>query len=127
MANPIGLQTAGEKRAQQLARLAKLLKVSAVYSTDYKRTRNTAAPTCEQLGQRLEIYRRTSPEWIRKLEEKHSGGVILVVGHSNTTGALAGAAAEREAIKIGHDDYDNIFIVQVDDFGRSLVQLKFGD
>ena len=50
------LTTAGESRARDLAAMLRTAGITQVHSSDYKRTRNTAAPTAERLGLKVRIY-----------------------------------------------------------------------
>ena len=75
----------GIERAARLAEVLRDDNIEHVHSTDYFRTRDTAAP----LGLPLELY---DPRDLPALAEKlrSNGGTHLVVGHSNTTPALVG-------------------------------------
>ena len=50
-----GLSAAGRKRAEALARELKDAQITAIYTTEYKRTRETAAPLAQSLGIRPEV------------------------------------------------------------------------
>ena len=81
------LSLAGKDRAAVLAAMLRHSGVQRVFSSDYRRTRDTAAPVAAALGVEIEFY---DP---RKLDElaailKTAGGRHLVVGHSNTTPEL---------------------------------------
>ena len=52
--NP-SLTTAGAARAEELARVAADLGIDAIYSTRYKRTRETAGPTAKATGIEVQL------------------------------------------------------------------------
>lgn len=121
------LNEAGEKRAQLLAELGKAFNVTAIFSTDFQRTRATATPLAEMLNLPIQLYRQPG------LEELGVGGhdfsssqVILVVGHSNTVGQWVATLAGVEPFELDHDDYDGLFIVTVEGSRKSYVRLNFG-
>ena len=120
------LSEAGVQRAQSLAMLGRILNVQAVYSTDTKRTKGTAQPLATAAGLKVETYGRLSKAWIDSLKQKHSGQVVLIVGHSNTAGVIAGLIAGENPYKIKHDEYDALFLVQVSEMKKSALRMRFG-
>lgn len=120
------LSAQGRDRAEMLRRLGKVLNVSAVYSTNTQRTKNTVKPLVDDLGVKLNLYSRANQAWVNQLHRKNAGGVVLVVGHSNTTGVIAGMLASMRPFTIGHDEYDAVFIATVAESNASCVRLKYG-
>jgi broad specificity phosphatase PhoE len=82
-----GLTAVGEARAMALASTLGRKRITAIYSTDTKRTRATAAPIAEKLGVGVEIYDAKALSIFAQML-KRERGVVLVVGHSNTTPEL---------------------------------------
>ncbi|MBL8854976.1 MAG: histidine phosphatase family protein [Planctomycetaceae bacterium] len=117
----------GHERAKQLATLAKVLRVSAIYSTDLQRTRGTAQPTADSGNLEIQKYQQITAEWINKVRQANAGGVVLIVGHSNTVGPIVSELAGVESFEIPHDQYDLLYIVKEQVTGTSLVQLYYGD
>ncbi|MFT4759943.1 MAG: putative phosphoglycerate mutase [Paraglaciecola sp.] len=85
--NPV-LTEAGKQRAEDLAAFFKKKNVTEIFSTDYRRTQQTAAPTARQANRGVGSYRHKKLEEIAGQVRKNKG-VILIVGHSNTTPELA--------------------------------------
>jgi phosphohistidine phosphatase SixA len=78
------LSAAGRKRAQELAEVLRDAGIEHVHSSDYIRTRDTAAPIADHLGLKVELYYPSQlPALTTRLLE--SRGRHLIVGHSNTT------------------------------------------
>jgi broad specificity phosphatase PhoE len=114
----------GERRAETLARLLSYTGVSAVFSTNYTRTIETANNTAERLGITIQFY--TSIQGIADLiKSEYDGRVVLVVGHSNTVSQTAEALGVNSAPQI-NGEYDNLFIVKIGPDGTaSMVHLKY--
>ncbi len=104
-----GLSAVGRTRARALAEELKDAKISAIYTTEYKRTKETAAPLAKSLGIRPEI----GPSDLRALVArlKASRGNVLVVGHSNTLPQIINALGVSARIKVPESDYDDLFLV----------------
>ena len=81
------LGDAGRARAEALADALEGSGLQRVFSTDYRRTRETAAPIAERLGIEVENY---DPRDLAGFAEEllSLGQTVLVVGHSNTTPEL---------------------------------------
>lgn len=77
----------GEARAKDLARLLQDAGIQYIFSSDYKRTRNTAQPIADLLGLEVQLY---DPRQLGDLAEKiqSNNGRYLVVGHSNSTPSM---------------------------------------
>jgi broad specificity phosphatase PhoE len=110
MANDPPLSAAGNERSARLAALLASADVKHIYTTEYQRTRQTAAP----LAQRLKVETVTSaardPDALVQQITKVSGNV-LIVGHSNTIPDLLKRLGVKEAISIADNEYDNLFVV----------------
>lgn len=113
------LTAAGHDRAGALARALRSARLDHVHSSDYIRTRDTAAPTAADQELDVELY---DPSDLAGLADAllEAGGRHLVVGHSNTTPsvvALLGGDPES-AIDEG-DEYDRLYVVTVGPHGYS--------
>ena len=106
----------GMMRALALGERLKDVSLSAVYSTDTLRTRETARPVTEMQDLSLQIYdARNLPAFAESL--KAQSGHILVVGHSNTTPQLAGLLGGNPGAPI----------VEATEYNRLYVITKSGD
>ncbi len=120
------LTNAGEQRSQILAALGRALNVRVIYSTDTKRTKGTARPLATTVDTKIRSYEKPSKEWIASLKKNHVGQVVMIVGHSNTTGVIAGLLANEKPFEIAYDEYDALFIVQVANAGIQSMRLRYG-
>ncbi len=104
-----GLSRAGQERARSLAAALKDAKISAIYTTEFKRTQETAAPVVQSSGVRPEVVTGDLRRLIAKI--KAARGNVLVVGHSNTLPQIINALGVRERVAIAESDYDNLFLL----------------
>jgi broad specificity phosphatase PhoE len=90
----------------------KAVDLDAIYSTDYIRTKSTAQPISTQRG--LEIL-KYNPKELNDFAKLLIGNKkdVLVVGHSNTTGVLAGLLAGEEIGSFNEDIYNRIYQVVI--------------
>jgi broad specificity phosphatase PhoE len=112
------LNEAGLMRAQSLAKLMQATKVDAIYSTPYKRTRNTVSPLAKEKG--FDVLEYNKIEVMDILLKKYQGGTLIICGHSNTVPALANYLIGKDSYKAFEDsDYGNIIIVSVVERGKN--------
>ena len=107
------LSAAGMERARAIARLLGDAGVEVIYSTDYARTRDTAAPLASQLKLDVAIY---DPLRLQDLAAsiKQRGGRCLVVGHSNTTPELVGLLGGEPGAEIDEEsEYDRLYVITI--------------
>lgn len=107
-----GLTEAGQRRAELLAEKLDDAQIERIHSSDYIRTRDTAAPLAKLLGIEIELYDpRDLPAIAAQLEAE--GGTHLVVGHSNTTPQLVellGGDGGEPIVEA--TEYDRLYIVR---------------
>lgn len=122
------LSDAGKQRAQTLARMLAGTPITAIYTTPYARTRETATPLAAAANVTPvelaadEIYPR---EIVRRVHEQR-GGTYVVVGHSNTTRDVLRAFGIADAPEIADSEYDNLFILTFGPFTEPrLLKLRY--
>jgi broad specificity phosphatase PhoE len=113
------LTQCGAERSKHLSSFLSHVHLDAVYTTDYTRTKNTALPTASSKGLESQEYSAQDLEGFAKLliERKQD---VLVVGHSNTTGVLAGILVGEELADIDLDIYNRVYQVVIHDKGGRL-------
>jgi 2,3-bisphosphoglycerate-dependent phosphoglycerate mutase len=113
------LKPEGVERAKRITAMLKDIPVDAIYTTNYKRTRNTVAPLAEAKGLPLQQYEAFKPGVIEDMIAKHKGGTIVISGHSNNIPWTANLLVGKEVYKDFTDaDYDNMLIVSVVEKGK---------
>lgn len=109
-----------ELGAQRALRLKAMIssKVTAVYSTNYVRTTKTVEPIAKAHGLPVGIYDPRDGEAINKIIASNVGGIIVIVGHSNTVpGIINKLIGEEKYAQLSDSEYDKIFIITVDSGG----------
>lgn len=123
MATDPDLSDAGRARAESLASMLRDAGIKAIYTTEYKRTRQTAEPLAKAIGTTVTVVpARDMKALVEKL--KAADTPVLVVGHSNTVGETIAALGVTEPVKISDADYDNLFVV-VPGVKPTLVRLHY--
>lgn len=126
--NDPDLSAEGKIRAGKLAVLLKETEVSAIYSTPYKRTRQTVEMLASAKGLAITEYSANKEEEIDAMITSHAGGTVVVSGHSNTIPWFANKLLGSEKYRPFEDgDYDNVLIVSVAGKGKmaKLVWLNY--
>ena len=106
------LSQCGAERSENLSNFLSDVALDVIYSTDYIRTKNTALPTALSKGLEVREYNPQELEGFSKLliDGKQDA---LVVGHSNTTGVLAGLLVGEEIGAFDLDIYDRVYQVLI--------------
>jgi phosphohistidine phosphatase SixA len=121
------LSAAGRERAAVLARMLRSAEIEYVHSSDFIRTRRTAAPAATELGLEVELYDpRDLPTLVEEL--RRTGGRHLVVGHSNTTPQMVELLGGEPSSPIDEPgEYDRLYIVTIgNDGAASSVMMRYG-
>ncbi|MES2559475.1 MAG: phosphoglycerate mutase family protein [Bacteroidota bacterium] len=124
------LSVAGQARATELARILHTTSVSAVYATDYNRTKETAAPVAVKNTVATKLY---DPAKLTQLADSiillYRNKVVYVAGHSNTTNVLINTFIGSSVYGvIPETEYDNLYIVNVSAKGNAkVIHLKYGE
>ena len=106
------LTKCGQERAESLAVFFKEVDLDAIYSTDYIRTKSTAQPTAGMKNMEIKIYHpRELKDFADLLISREEDA--LVVGHSNTTGVLAGLLVGEEIGPFDESIYNRIYQVVI--------------
>jgi len=130
-----GLTPTGQRRAAELARQLVdadvVAGVDAIYSTPFRRTKETAQPVADALDLPINIYNPSDDDeaLVDKMVKDHKGKIILVVGHSNTLPTMIAAlGASKKVPPIAEMEYDNIYIISIPWFGKTkTIRLRFGE
>ncbi|MBX2970165.1 MAG: histidine phosphatase family protein [Cyclobacteriaceae bacterium] len=126
--NDPDLSAEGKKRSERLAALLNEGEVNAIYSTPYKRTRQTVELLAKAKGLSINDYQVNKEEEIDRMITSHAGGTIVVSGHSNTIPWFANKLLGYEKYRPWEDgDYDNVLLITVTERGKlaKLVWLNY--
>lgn len=122
------LTAAGQERSRTLSLILQEAKISAIYSTSFVRTRQTARPLAEAFDLPIIQYEaRDFKGLVDQIVSEHTGEVILVVGHSNTVPKIIEAFGADPVMPIADNEYDNLFALSLfKDRKARVFILKYG-
>ena len=108
------LSPAGRARAEALARILKDSHIAAIFTSEFKRTQETAAPTATAMKiAPTVIAAKDVAELVAKLHQL--SGNALVVGHGDTIPDIVRALGIDVPIQIPEDDYTELLIITLGD------------
>jgi len=116
----------GTARAERLARLLRDAGIERIFSTDFARTRLTAAPLAAELGLEVELY---DPHRLEDLATtlRASPTRAFVVGHKDTTPELVSILGGEAGPAIGDDEHDRVYLLHYrPGVGTTTVVLRSG-
>lgn len=121
------LNAAGLARAEALAEALAAEPLNTIFSTDFNRTRQTAAPVAARAGLQVEIYDPWAlEEFAARLAS--TPGRHVVVGHSNTTPELVQLLGGDPGDPIDEErEFDRLYVVVLRANGEvTTMQLRYG-
>ena len=101
------LSAAGEARAKALAGKLGDAGITTIFTSEYQRTRNTAAPIASKLGVKAEVHKADDTKGL--VELLHKADRALVVGHSNTLPEIAQAYGVK--LEVPDDDFASVWLL----------------
>jgi broad specificity phosphatase PhoE len=119
------LNQKGMGRAMHWAEILEEVSLDAIYSTDYERTRMTAAPVSIKQDISVTYYDPANLD-ISAFRSETLGKNVLVVGHSNTTPDLVNRLIGEDRFpQMDDDDNGGLFIVTALGTNTSVSRLQF--
>jgi len=108
------LSSAGRARVDALARILKDSGITAIFTSEFKRTQETAAPTATSAHVTPTVVAaKDTAALVAKLHQLK--GNALVVGHVDTIPNLVKALGINVPVNIPDADYSELFIVTLGD------------
>jgi broad specificity phosphatase PhoE len=108
------LTLAGRTRADALARILKDSGITAIFTTEFRRTQETAAPTATSAGVAPTVVAaKDTAALVAKLHQLN--GNALVVGHGDTISNIIKALGINVPVSIPDEDYSELLIVTLGD------------
>ena len=117
------LSTPGKKRAAMLVRMFREAGVSAIFTSEFNRTKQTAEPLAQALG--ITPKQIASDLTAARAQVVAAGTLPIVVGHSNTVPKLIGALGGPADIEIKDTEFDRMFIVTISSGSVSTLALRY--
>lgn len=114
----VDLTAQGKQRAKRFFDLAKEYKPEQIFSTIFRRTRETVTPLAQNLNAdyrlMIQIYDYAEIEELANRLLKLNAKSVVVVGHNNTTPQLANLLIKQEKYKLlPETEYGKIWIIKI--------------
>lgn len=121
------LSPAGEARALRLAEVLAGLGVQAIYTSEFKRTAQTAQPTAQRLGLTPAVVpAQDTAGLLQRLHREHPKDNTLIVGHADTLPQLIRQLGVAEPVDIPGNEFGNLYIVVIHPMGPpTLLRLHY--
>jgi broad specificity phosphatase PhoE len=129
----VPLSADGQGRARALVDVGRGAGVTTIVTTQFQRTKQTAAPLAQALGivptvvgagADIAQHARAVADTIRR---RFDGQTVLVVGHSNTIPAIVAALGGTRHRDLCDAEYDALFVVVIGTEGPvRTVRTRFG-
>jgi hypothetical protein len=103
---------AGHRRAEALSAILRDAEIDVIYTSEYRRTKQTG----EAIAQALEIPLETMPKYdvadlVTRLHTQHAVDTVLIVSHSGVIPRILREFGYSQYVTISKADYDNLFII----------------
>jgi len=121
-----GLTAAGSQRAELLGFLFQDAGVTAVFTSELRRTQETAQPLAGRISVVPTVLLGLDTAVHRDRVLAVPSGVALVIGHTNTVPQLIAALGAGTMVQIAANEFDRMFIVSLRGAGgASLLSLRY--
>jgi len=119
------LSSVGRARADELARILRDSGITAIFTSEFKRTQETAAPTATLIHVTPTVVAaKDTAALVARLHQLNSNA--LVVAHGNTIPNIVKALGINSSVNIPDADYSELFIVILGDKPQ-LFRLHYPD
>ena len=116
------LSEEGRARGRALTTFFRDSGLTAVYTTDLRRSIETGQMVADALGIELTaVHRNSIADQVARVRREQPDGRVLIVGHSNTVPAILAQFGYPNDVAIDHDDFSNLFVVVPAPEGPPLV------
>ncbi len=110
----VELTSEGRDRAVRFANVIKRFRPGEIFSTPYKRTRQTAEPIAKLRGKEIQTYDAAKHPELIDLILKSKTKRFVIVGHSNTVPFLANLLAKKEIFRqLPDTEYGVVWVIRI--------------
>ena len=122
--NDPGLSPAGVHRAGVLARMLAGAGITAIFTSELRRTKDTSKPLATLLSITPVVIANDFATAANQI--KAAGKRVLVVGHSNTVPEIIKALGGPTNVVINANEFDRLFVLQVPAHrAESLLSMRY--
>jgi len=119
-----GLSAAGKRRAALLTTMFADANVSAIFTSTFRRTKDTAAPLAQKTGLTPQVIADDPAQATTQI--LGGGSCVVVIGHSNTVPEFIRALGGPADIEIQDEEFDRMFVLSGAPSGpASLLQMRY--
>lgn len=115
------LSPLGEARVKLLEHFFEKISLDGIYSSQYRRTKQTVESIAKSHGLSTTIIKAQDPDAQIAAIKAKGQGTFLISGHSNTVPALIKKFGGPD-LKIDETEYDNLFLLVLDADGGCIMQ-----
>jgi phosphohistidine phosphatase SixA len=116
----------GKARADALPAALGDTRLTAIFSTPYKRTLETVAPIARREGVEVQTVEAADVAGlVERIRALGAGSSALVSGHSNTVPQIIEALGVGEKVELGEDDHGDLFVVTLTRSEARLERRRF--
>jgi phosphohistidine phosphatase SixA len=121
------LSETGKERAVLLSRLLGETEISALFSSQYERTRQTLMPLSTKLNLKVQpVDAALTADLVRRISTDFPGKTVVVASHSDRVTEIIEALGGRSVGYLAESEYDNLFVVTLlDDSTADVLRLKY--
>ncbi|MFZ6731854.1 histidine phosphatase family protein [Undibacterium sp. Ji42W] len=124
------LSAAGQARVQALALALQYAGVSSIFTTQFKRTGETAQPLAQAMNITPQVLSaKRGAEHIKEVADavRASSGTVLVVGHGNTVPAIATALGAPAMKEFCESSFSHMLVLRPAGPNMHVVQSRYGE
>jgi broad specificity phosphatase PhoE len=120
------LTEAGHQRAVRLPSVLRDAGIRVIYTSETRRTIQTAEPAAKALAVESRIVpRREIDALVSRLAAHHAQDRVLIISHSQTIPMLLKALGHTGEMVVNRDEYDSMFVVIPRPGGPVVLRLHF--
>lgn len=126
MDQDVGISEAGQCRAKALATMLSDAAIKGIYTSEAKRTQQTAEPLAQKLRIKPEVIPAKDVDGLlSRLRSGSADGSVLVVGHSNTVPTIIERLSGQTVPAISDTEFDRLFIVTMAGQQSKVITLRY--
>ena len=128
MAADVPLSPQGVERAKQLARILRDANIRAIYTTEVRRTKQTAEPVAEKFHLTpVEIAAKDADGLVSRLRALRDDETALVVGHTSNLPIVIEKLGGGAVAAYGENEYDRMIVLETGKEKTRVLTLRYGD
>ncbi len=122
------LSAAGHRRANCLAHLLGEANIQTIFTSNIRRTHQTASPLAKERHLTIQIILKTNPdELVEKAKAAAQNGDVLIVAHQETVADIVQRLGGGTIPRVGPNEFDRLTILHLKPSGATVTVLRYCD